>query len=115
MPQLHYFDANGMDWTQHPLFPSIQIKLLEARATHPQASIMLVEVAVGGVIDPHLHQVETETAFILRGEAVLTVEEEDIALKPYTGASIPPGLTHSLRNVGQTPLEMIAIHTPPAR
>jgi len=36
-------------------------------------------------------------------------------LKPYTGASIPPGLTHSLRNVGKIPVELIAIHTPPAR
>ncbi len=115
MPEPHYFDANGMDWTQHPLFPKIQIKLLETRATHPHASFMVVEVAVGGVIDPHVHTVETETAFILRGEAVLTVEGKDIALKPYTGASIPPGMTHSLRNVGQVPAELLALHTPPAR
>ncbi len=115
MPEPHYFDANTTAWTQHPQFPEIQIKSLETRATHPHASMMLVEIAAGGVIEPHVHPIETETAFVLRGEAVLTVEGTDIALKPYTGASIPPGKTHSLRNTGAGTLELFAIHTPPAR
>ena len=109
------FDANALEWTRHELFPSIEIKVLEARATHPGASIMLVHVAVDGVIDTHQHAVETETAVVLAGRAQLTYRDEHALLTAGNGVTIPPGTPHSLRNVGEATLEMIAIHTPPAR
>lgn len=109
------FDANTLDWTHHERFPAIQIKVLEGRATHPAASIMRVQLGVGGLIDTHLHEVETETALVLAGRAQLTYGDEQALLAAGAGVTIPPGTLHSLRNVGDVTLELIAIHTPPTR
>ncbi|MBX3061404.1 MAG: cupin domain-containing protein [Anaerolineae bacterium] len=113
--QIHVFDLEATEWTAHLLFPQIQIKLLESQATHAHASIMLVQLAVGGVIDPHQHEIETETAILLRGEAELTADGEATMLTARQGVSIPPKVVHSLRNTGSEALELLAIHTPPAR
>jgi mannose-6-phosphate isomerase-like protein (cupin superfamily) len=115
IPAVRIFDANALEWSRHEQFPEIRITVLEARATHPAASIMLVQVGVGGVIETHQHAIETETAVVLAGRAQLTYRDEQALLTSGKGVTIPPGTPHSLRNVGDVTLEMIAIHTPPAR
>ena len=112
---VHTFDASRQDWGRHELFPAIRIKVLENRATHPAASIMLVQLAVEGVIETHQHEVETESALVLAGQGMLVCGDDQIPLAAGGGASIPPRTPHSLRNTGAVPLELIAIHTPPVR
>lgn len=111
----HTFDTNGMDWTIHERFPAIRVKVLEGRATHPLASMMLVRLAVGGEIQRHIHELEAETAYVLAGQGELTVEDETIVFTPGAGATIPPRHWHSLKNSGDVELELLAIHTPPTR
>lgn len=122
MNQAHLFDIDSVDWIDHPRFAGLQIKGLEGRATHPHLSFMLVRVAAGGVIPRHVHETETETAYVVsgRGELCLGVDEsgaasEVVAWQPGSGATIPPGLYHSVQNTGDTPLEILAIHSPPVR
>jgi quercetin dioxygenase-like cupin family protein len=115
MDHPHYFDANAMEWTPHPRFPTILTKALETKATYPAASVMLVQVAVGGVIDTHTHPVETETAFVLSGEGLLKLGEADQVLSAGTGITIPPGISHSLHNTGDVPMQLYAVHIPPVR
>ena len=115
MPPAHFFNANTMEWTGHERFPAIRIKALETRATHPAASVMLVRLEVGGVIETHVHETETETVYLLAGQGRLTHGGAQAPLAIGMGVSIPPGLPHSLHNSGDAPLELIAIHTPPTR
>jgi quercetin dioxygenase-like cupin family protein len=122
MSQTHLFDVNAIDWTDHPRFTGLQIKGLEGRDTHPHLSLMLVRVAAGGVIPRHVHDTETETAYVVAGRGALNlgVEEdgsarEVVEIIPGLGASIPPGLYHSVQNTGDEPLEILAIHSPPVR
>jgi quercetin dioxygenase-like cupin family protein len=111
----HFFDANAMEWAPHPRFPSILTKLLESKETYPAASVMLVQVGVGGVIDTHTHPIETETAYVLAGEGRLRLGEAEQALRAGTGITIPPGVPHSLTNTGDEPMQLYAIHIPPVR
>jgi mannose-6-phosphate isomerase-like protein (cupin superfamily) len=116
MPKVHSFDANAIDWTAHPQFAGLLIKVLESRATHPHMSMMLVRLAVGGVISTHVHATETETAYVLAGRGVLKLGDNDeVVMEPGRGVSVPPGLDHSLHNRGDVPLELLAIHAPPVR
>ena len=107
------FDANGMDWRPHPSFPAILTKSLETRATHPAASVTLVQVGPGGVIETHIHQQETETAYVLAGRGRLLVDETEQLIGAGSGVTIPPGIAHSLHNAGAAPLQLLAVHTPP--
>src|SRR5262245_44015700 len=116
MLKANSFDTNALDWTEHPQFAGLLIKLLESRATHPHLSMMLVRLAAGGVIGTHVHATETETAYVLAGHGVLKLGDADeVVMEPGRGVSVPPGLYHSLHNHGDTPLELLAIHAPPVR
>src|SRR5262245_46207819 len=115
MPTAHIFDSNTTDWTVHERFAEIRIKVFETRQTHPWASAILVELDVAGLIDTHLHEKETETIYVLAGQGLLTHGDVQSEVKAGMGASVPPGLLHSLRNTGETPLQLLAFHMPPVR
>ncbi len=117
----HLFDANSMDWTEDARFPGIAFKVLETRLTHPHQaiSVALARVDVGRTIQTHVHPIETETVYILEGEGLLRVkigdEDTETTLKAGMGGSIPPGLYHSLENIGDIELRILATHNPPTR
>ena len=110
MEKPHFFDATMMEWTQHPDFPSIRMKALETRSTHPTARVSLVQIGVGAVIDTHVHEDEAETAYFLAGTGMLKAAGRETALKAGSGVTIPAGLPHSLQNTGDVPIEVIAAH-----
>ena len=111
----HFFGGDASKWTEHPQFPGLFIKVLESRATHPGASVTLTRLAAGKSIGRHVHAVETETAYLLTGSARLCWNESETTLAAGSGVTIPPGTYHSLHNLGETDIELIAIHVPPVR
>jgi len=115
MSSPHFFDARTSEWTEHPQFPGLFIKVLESQATHPGASVTLSRLAAGKSIGRHVHPVETETAYLLAGSARLRWNERETALEAGGGVTIPPGIYHSLHNLGDSDVELIAIHVPPVR
>ena len=112
MPESHLFDANRLAWQPHPQLRDILIKPLATQATHPGASVLLVQLAAGGMIARHVHEHASETALVLAGEGMLTLGSSEIALQPGSGVTVAPGTPHSLRNTGDIPLELIAVHSP---
>jgi len=115
MNEPHFFDANEQEWMPHPQFAGILTKALETRATYPAASVQLVRVEPGVTISRHTHPLETETAYVLAGQGVITLGEAEHPLLAGTGLTIPPGIPHSLTNTGAEPMELYAIHIPPTR
>lgn len=115
MAGAHIFDTLAITWTEEARFPGIAFKILESRATHPAISMVLGRVDAGRIIETHTHLVETETAYVLSGRGLLKVGDEEMLLTAGMGVTIPPGLPHSLRNAGDAPLEVIAMHSPPTR
>jgi quercetin dioxygenase-like cupin family protein len=111
----NYRRVDDVTWEAHPRFQALQVKVLEAKATHPHASIMLVKVAAGGEIPEHVHEVETETAYVLSGKAELHVDGAAYAFEAGVNVSIPPGARHSVVNGNDEPLMIYAMHTPPIR
>jgi len=115
MPEAHIFSTEATPWTGNDLAADARIKVFESRQTHPNASVILVELKVGGVVGTHHHEKEIETVYVLAGQGLLTHGEAQSALTAGMGASIPVGLPHGLRNTGDVPVTLIAIHTPPTR
>ena len=114
----HLFDT-AQQWQPHPRFADVQFQQFESRGTHPTGdfSMMRVRLRAGGRIDTHLHENETETAYVLAGSGTLTCGAEGkTTAYPLTvgkGVSIPPRLLHRLQNSGDGDMELIAIHSPP--
>ena len=115
MTEAHIFDAPSMDWAEDTRFPGIRVKILESRTSHPTTSVVLVQLGVGVAIGTHTHPIETETAYVLAGQGALMVRDDEFTLDVGMGVTVPPGTPHSLRNSGDVPLELIAMHSPPTR
>jgi quercetin dioxygenase-like cupin family protein len=113
MKSPHIFHASGTEWQPHPRLRGIRIKSLENSGTFEKASVTLVQIDPGGVIEPHSHEAGYETAYVISGTGILTLPDGDIALGPGDGVTVPPQTVHSLRNTGDEPVEILAVHIPP--
>jgi mannose-6-phosphate isomerase-like protein (cupin superfamily) len=111
--EAHLFRSENVGWQPHPTLPGIRLKSLQNRSVSSLASVSLVEVSAGGEIVPHSHDQAHETAYIVDGIAVLTLPSGEHALKSGDGVTVPPGTTHSLRNTGDGPCRILAVHMPP--
>tara|TARA_B100002003_G_C13984619_1_gene476031 strand:- start:109 stop:456 length:348 start_codon:yes stop_codon:yes gene_type:complete len=109
----HLFDANETKWQPHPKFPNILTKSLETRESNQYASITLVKVDIEGLIPTHVHAVEAETVWVISGRSMITVDEQEHIIKSGAGITIPSGIPHSLTNIGDKSIELLAIHMPP--
>lgn len=115
MPAPYIFNPDEIPWTDDARFPGIGFQLIQSKTTHPHASVVRVRVDPGGVINTHTHPIETETAYVLSGQGTLTAEDQEYVLTAGMSVTILPGTPHSMRNSGDVPLEMVAMHTPGTR
>ena len=101
------------DWQEHARFPGISIKGLLTASDNPFASVNVVKVPPGGNIDRHLHAQQFETVWVIRGNAILTLDQTEVSLKDGQIIAIPIGLEHALRNEGPALVELLTFFTPP--
>ena len=113
MTQPFLFDSDAIEWQPHPKLAGIRVKSLINSSTFTQASLTLVEVAPGGVIELHSHENGYEMAFVLKGAGVLSLPDGEVQLRAGLGVNVPPATTHGLRNVGDEPMQILAVHLPP--
>ena len=66
-------------------------------------------LAPGSSIGHHVHEGEMESFYIISGEAEFYDNGETVVLNPGDTALTLSGQEHSIRSVGQTPLELIAM------
>ena len=113
MDRTHIYRSSALDWQPHPTLRGIRVKSLENRSTWPEASVTLVEVDPGGVIELHLHEQSYESAYIMSGEGLLHVPGGDVGVKSGDGVTIPPRTVHGLENTGPEVMRILAVHMPP--
>ena len=109
----HLFQASQLDWEPHPRLCGVRIKSLENSSTFDQASVTLVQLDAGGIIEPHSHENGYETAYVISGRGLLTLPDGDVELGAGDGVTVPPRTVHSLRNTGDQTIEILAVHIPP--
>ncbi len=106
-------DLTDGEWQEHTRFPGIYMKGLLTSADNPLASVNVVQVPPGGTIGRHRHAQQLETVWIIRGSAILTLDQTEVLLKDGQIVAIPIGLEHALRNEGHTPVQLLTFFTPP--
>lgn len=106
-------DLKSGEWQEHVRFPGIYMKGLLTSSDNPLASVNVVQVPPSGNIGRHRHTQQLETVWIIKGEAILTLDQTDVHLKDGQIVAIPIGLDHALRNEGQTSVELLTFFTPP--
>jgi quercetin dioxygenase-like cupin family protein len=111
LPRVVDLMAGG--WHEHARFPGIYLQSLLNTADNPLASVHAVRVPSGGTIGRHRHVQQVETVWVIRGNAILTLDRTEVSLKDGQIIAIPIGLEHALRNDGTTLVELLTFFTPP--
>jgi mannose-6-phosphate isomerase-like protein (cupin superfamily) len=109
----HIANLNTGEWREHVRFPGIYMQTLLDTSDNPLASVNAVRVPPGGVIGRHHHEKQIETIWIIKGNAVLVLDQTEVSLQEGQILAIPIGSEHALRNQSQAIVELLAFFTPP--
>lgn len=106
-------DLTTGEWQEHVRFPGTQMQGLLTRLDNPFANVNAVRVPAGGMIERHHHARQIETVWVIRGNAILTLDQTEVSLRDGQIIAIPIGLEHALRNEGPALVELLTFFTPP--
>ena len=109
----HVADLHGGEWQEHGRFPGIYLKTLLTTTDNPLANVNAVRVPPGSTIGRHRHAGQLETVWVIRGNAILTLDQMEVSLRDGQIIAIPIGLEHALRNEGPALVELLTFFTPP--
>ena len=106
-------DLAAGEWQEHTRFPGISMKSLLTTSDNPFANVNVIRVPSGATVGRHRHAEQVETVWVIRGIAILTLDQTEVAIKDGQIIAIPMGLEHALRNEGTTLVELLTFFTPP--
>ena len=111
LPRIAALEAG--EWQEHTRFPGIHMKGLLTSADNPLATVNVIQVPPGGAVGRHRHAQQLETIWVIRGNAILTLDQTEVSIKDGQIVAIPIGLEHALRNEDQFPVQLLTFFTPP--
>lgn len=76
------------------------------------SNIDVAHITVTGKSTPHLHKKTEEIYFILNGEGMVTIEDEQQKVEKDDTVLIPKNKFHSIERISAEPLELLAITSP---
>jgi len=106
-------DVEAGEWQEHTRFPGIYMKGLLTAADNPLATVNVVQVPPGGKIGRHCHAQQLETVWVIRGNAILTLDQTEVSIRDGQIIAIPIGLEHALRNEDESLVQLLTFFTPP--
>ena len=106
-------DLAAGEWQEHTRFPGITMKGLLTASDNPFANVNVIQVPPGAVVGRHRHAQQVETVWVIRGNAILTLDQTEVLIQDAQIIAIPIGLEHALRNEGQALVELLTFFTPP--
>ena len=99
----------------HPTHNNFYLRDVVTAADNPDLSVHRGRIEVGGEIFPHTHEGQTETFYILSGEALCTLGDTTTSVTAGACTVAPVGVAHGLKNTGDSPVELLALFTPPLK
>lgn len=75
-------------------------------------SLAEATLAPGGRTEAHFHPRAEEIYYILLGEGLMRLNEEERSVRPGDGVAIPPGVPHQIVNPGPTDLVFLCCCAP---
>jgi mannose-6-phosphate isomerase-like protein (cupin superfamily) len=75
--------------------------------------LVCMSIPIGDNIHAEKHQKTTQFIVIEKGLGIATVNNKHYALGEGVSITIPPNVVHKIENVGDKPLKLYTIYTPP--
>ena len=80
----------------------------------PEISANEIDFDPSFEIEPHLHDDQVDSFYVLEGEVEFTLADRVVRAVPGTWVSVPPGVVHGFRNPGPGRARFLNVHTPDA-
>ena len=110
-------DFAQLDWQAHPSIAGIQTKFVQNDSPFPPIDLLIATVAAGGEIPWHVHESDSELAYVLQGEGILRYSADEshenaaeIPLPTGSAVIVPPSVWHHVQNTGGVDLLLFASH-----
>lgn len=88
------------------------VEFLATTKDTPRFNFGIIEMAPGRGMEPHVHEDEDDSFYILEGEMRFHLGGEEVTVYPGTFVLVPPSLSHGFKNEGSEPVRMLNIHAP---
>jgi len=86
--------------------------LLDPKSTGTSGLILSVITYLPGcAVEPHSHE-DQESIFVMKGKGTAKIGAELVDIEAGTAIYIPRGVTHSVMNPADEPIEAILVHAP---
>ncbi len=106
-----------LDWQDHPSIAGIQSKFVQNDSPFPPLDVLIATVAADGEIPWHVHETNSELAYVLQGEGILFYSADkslesraEIPLPTGSAIVVPPAVWHRVQNTGSGDLLLFASH-----
>lgn len=101
-----------LEMKPHPKFEGVKIGFITTKEKTPELSITLLEIEKEVAIPIHTHEKEVDTIFILEGEGILFLDDNEYKVKKGDVIVIQAGKKHGIKNTGDVPLKCYIVHAP---
>ena len=98
-----------------PLPHKRELRVLLSPRIHHTSNLLgmgMVTIQPGESGNPHNHEKEQETWFVISGEGKLVIGKEEVHLEPDMLVVAPAGIPHQIFNDGSNVLKALFIFTP---
>jgi quercetin dioxygenase-like cupin family protein len=109
-PSMKKIEIDPKKWQQLPGYRR-NILLTGADLHSPGSQVQIVTMNPGDSIPGHYHKTSHEVYSVLQGQCTLTVDGQEIILRPGTLLTIEPGDIHQLHNHGREMFELLVFKT----
>lgn len=96
----------------HPEHKLFFVRDVVTAATNSHLSLQRGRIEPNGEIVMH-SQPQSETIYILSGEVLCTLGEQESTLGAGSCIVVPPLIQRGLKNIGDQPVELLIVFTPP--
>ncbi len=69
----------------------------------------LISVRPHDELPIHSHEREDQFYYVVEGEGIMRIADQDLALRPGFAVVIPPGVAHGVRNPNDVPLRYLDV------
>ena len=89
------------------------VEFLALTEQSPRFNLSIITMAPGREGPAlHVHDDEDDAFFVLEGEIVFGLGDEEISAEPGTFVLVPPGVPHTFANRTDAPARILNIHAP---
>lgn len=99
------------EWVPHRNYSGVSVRNLLTHQDDPVMRVAVVHLQPGAEITLHTHEQEAEMFYVISGNGVCTMGNQEMPFPAGACGYAPAGIPHGLANAGESLLELLTVFT----